>query len=77
MLAALRENYRVPREGMYLIQRGVSGRTTKLRGDGWIDVSQEKCVLAGAKRDREGVGHLGPETASAKALWWENVAWHH
>lgn len=37
-LTAVRENYRVPREGLYPIQRGVSRKTLQTER-GWTDRS--------------------------------------
>lgn len=51
------------------------GRPSKLRGGGQRGV--RSVYLEVAERNREGVQHRGPGTASVKTLQWENVAWCH
>lgn len=53
-LIAMRENYRVLREGIYLIHRGVSRKTLQTER-GWLGV--RSVYLEVAERNREGVQH--------------------
>lgn len=58
MLTAVRENFRMP--------RGLAEMTLQAERDGWIEVSQEKCVSAASREGQRRDRALRPKNSKCK-----------